>query len=367
MTAQSSAKPNVVELQAVPLPPKPKKRRLGLMLSLPVILLVGAGFYWVNGGRTEATDNAYLHEARINVASDLGGRVVSVNVADGKPVAKGAVMFQVDPEPYRLALLQADTAVDAARLQVAQLKGAYASAVAQDKVAEDDAAFQSDELNRQISLSTRGVGTNTQLDTVRNTARRAGEQAALARVAVGNAVAALGGDPQIATDRHPAVEAALAAQQQAKYQLELTEVKAPADGIVYQATSFKPGQFVSGGQAIFTLLEAGDVWVDANFKETQLAHIRPGAKARVTFDVDSSKSFACVVDAIGAGTGSEFSLLPAQNATGNWVKVTQRVPVRVRCADIGQTLVSGMSASVAVETGVTRSWRDLVPAALWAK
>jgi membrane fusion protein (multidrug efflux system) len=391
MNAQTPTKPNVIEINAeaspqarpavveapapaAPVAPaaeatKPKRRRYGLMLALPVVLLAGGAVYWVNGGRYETTDNANLHQARINIASDLGGRVVSVGVEDGKMVTKGTVMFQVDPEPYKLALTQANIAVDAARLQVEQLKGAYAAAVAQAKVATDDAKYQSDELAKQVALSGRGVGTGSALDDARNTERRTSEQAALAAIAVANARAALGGDPAIDTDSHPTVAAALAARDQAQYRLSLTEVKAPSDGLVYQATSFKPGQFVTGGAALFTLLPAGDVWVDANFKETQLATVKPGAAVTVTFDVDTGKKVAGHVEAIGAGTGSEFSLLPAQNATGNWVKVTQRVPVRIRLDNLSDAseVVSGMSASVSVSTGVTRSWRDLIPPILAGK
>lgn len=351
---------------APPVAAKPKRRRLGLIVSLPLLLLAGGAVYWVNGGTVETTENANLHQARINIASDLGGRVVAVSIADGRQVSKGSVMFQVDPEPYRLALLQADTAVATARLQVEQMKGAHAAAVVQYALASDDAKFQTDELNRQIALSGKGVGTTSQLDTVRNAARRSAEQASLAQVTVANASAALGGDPDIDTDTHPAVLAALAARDQAQYRLDLTKVKAPADGLVYQATSFKPGQYVTAGTALFTLLPVGDVWVDANFKETQLAHIAKGAAATVTFDVLSGQKFAAHVDAIGAGTGSEFSLLPAQNATGNWVKVTQRVPVRLVLdhPEEAAQIVSGMSASVSVDTGVKRAWADLVPAAL---
>ena len=371
-TSQPAASlPPVVQMApaAEPAPVVKKRRRWGLILSLPLVLLAGGAAYWVTGGRFETTENANMHQSRINIASDIGGRVVAVSVADGKMVTKGTVMFQVDPEPYRLALLQADTTVQTARLQVQQLKGAYGAAVATDKVAEDDSKFQSDELERQIALSSKGVGTGSQLDAVRNTARRASEQANLAQVAVANAEAALGGDPDIDIDKHPAVLAALAAREQAQYRLDLTEVKAPADGLVYQATSFKPGQYVTGGAALFTLLPAGDVWVEANFKETQLANVKPGEPATVTFDVLEGVEFKGHVDAIGAGTGSEFSLLPAQNATGNWVKVTQRVPVRIvldNPADAGQ-IVSGMSASVSVDTGVTRAWSDLLPAALTGK
>ena len=369
LVTPSTVTPTPVAATPVVAVAKPRRRRLGLILSVPVLLLAGGAVYWVNGGRTETTENANLHQARINIASDLGGRVIAVAVADGKMVTKGTVMFQVDPEPFRLALLQADTAVQTARLQVLQLKGANAAAVAQYTVAADDATFQTDELDRQIALSGKGVGTNTQLDAARNAARRAVEQASLAQVAVANTEDALGGDAAIETDKHPAVLAALAARDQAQYKLDLTEVKAPMDGLVYQATSFKPGQFVTAGVSLFTLLPPGDIWIDANFKETQLAHIKPGAAATVSFDVDSGTKIACKVDAIGAGTGSEFSLLPAQNATGNWVKVTQRVPVRIKCDSIADQalIVSGLSASVSVATGVTRQWSDLLPAALTSK
>ena len=336
-------------------------RRLWLMLSVPVLLVAGGLGYWLTSGRYESTDNAALHDVRISVVSDLTGRVVSSSVTDGAQVKLGDVLFQIDPQPYKIAVDQAKAAVAAARLQVEGLKGMYAAAMQQAKVAADDAAFQQDELTRQTALSSRGVQTASALDTAKNTARKASDAAKLAEIAVTNAKAALGGDPAMPTDQHPAVTAAVAAQERAEYNLSLTTVTAPGDGLVYQATSFRPGQMVTATTPLFVLIETGDVWVDANFKETQLTALTAGQAAIVTCDIDPGHKLAGKVEAIGAGTGSEFSLLPAQNATGNWVKVTQRVPVRVRLDHPEQALklVAGMSCSVAVDTGRSRSLSDL--------
>ncbi len=342
--------------------PTRPRRRLWLMLSLPVLLLAGGLGYWLTGGRYESTDNANLHDVRISVVSDLTGRVVSSSVTDGAVVKAGDVLFQVDPAPYKIAVDQAKAAVAAARLQVEGLKGMYATTVQQAKVAADDAAFQQDELDRQTALSSRGVQTASALDAARNTARKATDAAKLAEIAVANAKAALGGNPDIPTDDHPAVSAAVAALDRAAYNLSLTTVTAPGDGLLYQATSFRPGQMVSAAAPLFVLIETGDVWIDANFKETQLAALTAGQPATVTCDIDPGHKLAGKVEAIGAGTGSEFSLLPAQNATGNWVKVTQRVPVRVRLdhPETALKLVAGMSCSVAIDTGRSRSLSDLL-------
>ena len=150
--------------------------------------------------------------------------------------------------------------------------------------------------------------------------------------------------------------AALAARDKAAYDLAQTTVKAPADGIIYQAASFKVGQYVSVGTPLFALVETGDTWIDANFKETQLTNMKPGQKAEIVVDTYPGRTFEATVKAIGAGTGAEFSLLPAQNATGNWVKVTQRIPVRLELTDpdAKMALRTGMSATVTVDTGVAR-------------
>ena len=360
MNAQSDV---TAEAPVAAAPARPKRRvgRTMLMVAVPLAMALGGGVYWATSGRYEATENAALHQARISVASDLSGRVVKVAVQDNQQVKAGDLLFQVDPEPWQLALNDAQVAVDGARLAVAQLKVVYDQAQAQAKVAAENAAYAQDELKRKQALTTKGVATTSELEDAQHAANLAREQAEVADKAVANALAALG-DPAAPTDSHPKVRTALVALDKAKYSLGLTEVHAPADGIVYQAASFREGQMVTAGAALFTLVANRDAWVEANFKETQLTGIAVGQPVEIVFDVRPGETFAGTVEAIGAGTGAEFSLLPAQNATGNWVKVTQRVPVRVKLDDpaAAANLSSGMSAKVEVDTGRGMSVADLI-------
>lgn len=341
----------------------PRKRKL-LMMALPVVLLLGGGVFWLMGGRYEETENANLHQARLSVASDLAGRVISVNIADNQTVKKGAILFQVDPTPYKIAISQAEAAMASARLSVEQLKVSYAQAQAQLALSAADAAYQQAEFDRQKALKSKGVASSTALDDAEHLARHSAQARDVAKQTVDAALAALGGDVLIATDAHPAVMAAQSALDRAQYNLDLATVRAPADGVIYQASAFRPGAMVAAGQQLFALVETGDSWVDANFKETQLGGISTGQPVEVVFDALPGHKFEGHVAAIGAGTGAEFSLLPAQNATGNWVKVTQRVPVRIHLEDTKAiaSLATGLSAKVTVDTGRSHSLGSLFSA-----
>ncbi|RWD66056.1 MAG: HlyD family secretion protein [Mesorhizobium sp.] len=339
--------------------PAPKKRRLGrflLMIALPLALLAGGAYVWVTGGRYQETENANLQQARISIASDTAGRIVQVGIADNQTVKAGDLLFVIDPEPYRIALAQADAAVAAARLNVEQLRAAYSQAMAQEKSASSEVEYAQSQYDRAADLAQKGINAKSSLDEARNDLDKAKQQLAVAEQGIASAKAALAGNPDIETDRHPTVMSAIAARDKAAYDLAQTTVKAPADGVVYQASSFKVGQYVAVGTPLFALVETGDTWIDANFKETQLTHMKPGQKAEIVVDTYPGRIFEATVKAIGAGTGAEFSLLPAQNATGNWVKVTQRIPVRLELADpdAKMALRTGMSATVTVDTGVAR-------------
>lgn len=340
--------------------PAPPRRRRGLrtllMVSVPLLLIVGGSYVWVTGGRFQETENANLRQPRVTVAAEIDGRVIEVKVAENMTVAAGDTLFAIDPEPYRIALEQATAALEGARLQVEQLRAAYSQAVTQEAIARDSVAYLQSELDRQKSLTDKGIGTRSDLDTAQHDLSTAREQQAAAKQGIASARAALGGDTTIDTDRHPTVLAALATRDKAAWQLGLATVRAPADGVISQASSFKPGQMVSAGTSLFTLVETGDSWIEANFKETQLTHMQVGQTAEVRIDAFPDAPLHATVQSIGAGTGAEFSLLPAQNATGNWVKVTQRIPVRLKLEDDANIdrLRTGMSATVEVDTRVER-------------
>lgn len=338
-----------------------RRWRLPLMIALPLLLAVGGTWVWVTGGRYQETENANLLQATVSMASDISGRIVEVDVADNQQVATGDVLFRVDPQPYRIALAQADAALAAARLDVERLRAAYGQSQADLDAAKAETEFRQSEFDRQQALSAKGIATRSALDEARRDLAAAREREKAAAQGVVSARTALGGDPAIETDRHPSVLAALAKRESAAYDLSRTTVRAPADGVVYKAASFKQGQFVGAGAPLFSLVETGDTWIEANFKETQLTHMRQGQQAEIEIDTYPGRTLRATVEAIGAGTGAEFSLLPAQNATGNWVKVTQRIPVRLkldhRPADM--PLRTGMSASVSVDTGVSRGFGSI--------
>ncbi|TPL16304.1 MULTISPECIES: HlyD family secretion protein [unclassified Mesorhizobium] len=356
---QPAAAPVTMTPPAEPAPAPKKKRRLGrflLMFALPAALVIGGGYVWVTGGRYQETENANLQQAKVSIASDTAGRIVQVAISDNQRVKQGDLLFAIDPEPYRIALAQADAAVAAARLNVEQLRAAYSQAMAQEKSASSEVAYAQSQYDRAADLAQKGINAKSSLDEARNDLDKAKQQLAVAQQGIVSAKAALGGNPDIETDKHPTVMSALAARDKAAYDLAQTTVKAPADGVVYQAASFKVGQYVGSGTPLFSLVETGDTWIDANFKETQLTNMKPGQKAEIVVDTYPGRTFEATVKAIGAGTGADFSLLPAQNATGNWVKVTQRIPVRLELSDPDAKMMlrTGMSAAVTVDTGVAR-------------
>ncbi|MBW7921076.1 MAG: HlyD family secretion protein [Rubellimicrobium sp.] len=340
-------------------PPAPKRRRSWkarlLMIVLPLALAGGGGWAWLTGGRYVATDNAYVHQPLVPLSADISGRIVAVAVTENGQVAAGDTLFELDPEPYRIALDRASAAVDQARLAVEGLRAAHGVATAQLAAAESVLEIRQSEYDRQQGLQARGVATPAALDEALLTLRAAENQVALARQQVVQAAAALGGDPDVATDDVPSVRAALAAEAAAVRDLDHATVRAPADGQMAQTGNLNIGQFVAAGSPVASLVETGDTWVEANFKESQLAGLRTGQPVEVSVDAYPGHPLAGRVESFSGATGAQFSLIPAQNATGNWVKVVQRLPVRIGITpDPDLPLRGGMSVTVSVDTGASR-------------
>lgn len=328
-------------------------RRFALMLSLPVLLAAGGGYVWLTGGRYESTENASIQQGRVSISAAVEGRVTEVMVRDDMVVKKGDTLFQIDPRPFQIALDQADAALATARLNVREMQAAYAQSLAAADAAANDMTYFRTQYDRQRELLGRGVATQTSLDDAQRNLHNAEEAKISADQAVARALAALGGKADAEIEGHPLVLAALAAREQAALDLQRSRVLAPGDGIIAQAEAFRVGEYVNPGAPLFALIETGDTWLDANFKETQIGGMQVGQPATVELDTYPGREFDAHISAIGAGTGAEFSLIPAQNATGNWVKVTQRIPVRLTLdpAEDLPDLRMGMSATVSVDTG----------------
>ena len=349
-----SAEPIVVPLPT-PQSPAPRKRRpgrLALMVAVPLLIAGAGGYFYLNGGRFEETDNAYVQQAKVAVSSDIAGRIDAVNISENQMVHAGDVLFSIDPAPYKIALDQANAALGSARVNVEQLKVSYATAQAALASASSTLAIQQASFDRQNTLVNQGISSDSALDQPKLSLQQAQNAVVSAEQQVASATAALGGNADIPTDQHPAVQAALSQVELAERNLGKTQVVAAADGVISQIASLNVGQFVATGTTIASLVETGGSWVEANFKETQLSAIHIGMPAEVAVDAMPGAPLEGKVTSIGAATGSEFSLIPAQNATGNWVKVVQRIPVRIdfETGD-GVQLRSGMSALVSVDTG----------------
>jgi membrane fusion protein, multidrug efflux system len=329
--------------------------RYVLMAALPLALVAGGGWYWITSGRWASTENAYVQQNRVLVAPEVEGRIASVLVGQNQTVKPGDILFRIDDAAYRIALEKADGAVALARLQVEELRTRLKDVQLKADTARNTFAFQEAQFNRQDRLRNTGNTTEAQYESARHELDLARQAVAEAEQGVADALVALDGDANIETDKHPSVLGALAAQDSARLDLERTMVRAPTTGTVSQVGNLQVGQYIGSGSPVMAIIDTTSAWVEANFKETDLGHMRRGQPAELTLDAYPDKTIKGHVESFGGGTGAIFSLLPAQNATGNWVKVVQRVPVRVALDEpTTLPLKAGLSVGVEVDTGFVR-------------
>lgn len=342
-------------------PPKiPLKQRLRpvLMWGVPALLAaIGYGQYVANEPFV-STDNAYARVAKASINARISGQVVEIAVDDNQPVHKGQVLFRIDPKPLQIAVDRAEAQLANARLRIDGLKASYRQQQAELQSAKASAEYDQKEFARKKALIATEFVSKALYERAETDLKVSRQRIASIEQQIANTVVALNGNPDIALDNHPTVREAKAQLDEAQLYLSYATVTAPDDGIVAKVDDLQVGNYVNNGAPAFALISDREIWVEANFRETQLTHMRPGQTATVTLDTYPDRPLKAHVISMSPGAGADFALLPPENATGNWVKVVQRVPVRLELddSDPALPLFSGTSATVEVDTGHRSPW-----------
>ena len=329
--------------------------RPALFALLPVALVIGAYLY-VSGGAVMETDNAYVQADTVGISTDVSGIVQQVLVKDNQMVAKGDVLFKLDPEPFSLALDRANAQLGNTRNDLLAMQASYRNMQAQVEQAKTDVDFNMTNFKRQEQLLTNNFTPRATYDAARNTLQSAQQKLASLQQQLEGLAANLNGDPTAPIEDHPRYKDAVAARDEAARQLDHTTVHAPFNGIVTNVPTLQPGQYLAASTAAFNLVSSDHVWVQANPKETELTYVKPGQKATIDVDTYPGVEWSGTVDSISPASSSSFSLLPSENSSGNWVKVVQRIPLRVRVENSSDKppLRVGMSVELNVDTGHAR-------------
>ena len=343
----------------------PNRWRRPLLILGPVALIVGALVLYLATGRYVTEEDAYVQAVNVSISPQVAGQVVTIAAKSNTAVRKDDSLFNLDPEPYRIALANAEAQLGVARDQARTLAETYRSRLKQIDQAKATADYAQTNYERQQHLFDTDAAPRATLDAaMRDLLTAKANLASLQREAAA-ALAQLGGNPDMPIDQQVTVKQAQAAVDLAARNLRLTSIVAPFDGIPNNVESIAVGAFLNAGQSAFPLVSTHDLYIEANIRETDLTYVREGNPARVTIDAYPDTSVAARVTTLAPASGSVFALLPPQNATGNWIKVVQRIPVRL---SVGQALDhlalrAGMSVKISIDTGHQRSlrelWRDL--------
>lgn len=329
---------------------RPRLRRLLILLGVAVVA-GGLGWRYLTSGRYISTDNAYVKAHKILLAPDVSGPIVQVAVQENQFVHAGDLLFRIDPQPYEIQRDKANADLAAARISLDKMKALYRQKLAERRSAQVEADFFEREMTRQNSLIAKGSASAAQRDEAALNLARAKQNLLKLEQEVAENLAALGNNPAIAPEQHPLYQAAQAAARKARLDLEHTQVTAPADGHV--GTPPAVGDYARAGLPLLNFINESPRWIEANFKETELTGVKEGQAVTIRVDTYPGALWQGTVQSISPATGSEFALLPAQNSSGNWVKVVQRIATRIR-VDSGPSdlpLRTGMSTEVEIDTG----------------
>jgi len=328
--------------------------RRKLLLLGPALIVLVSGYLYLAGGRYVSTDNAYLKASKVAISAEVEGPVTSVAVMENEPVKKGDVLFTLDQRPFQIALSRAEAELTNVRAEVEGMITTYKEKEKELALVIEDRDYAQREYKRQVGLARQNVSSQTRLEQANHQLVTAKQRVAVSRQALAQLRAKLGGDPSQSLEAQPRVRQAQANRDQAALDLEHATVRAPFDGVASNTPEL--GQFIKTGQPVMSLVSDRDVWIEANFKETELGNVRPGQPVEITIDTYAGQTWHGKVTSISQATGAEFSVLPAQNATGNWVKVVQRIPVRISVEQEagGLPLRAGVSTEVEIDTGHSR-------------
>lgn len=340
------------------LPQRKQSLKRPIMFAMLPIALLAGGYFYVTGGAIMSTDNAYVEADIVGVSDDISGIVKEVDVRDNQTVRKGDVLFKLEDEPFRIAFDKADAQLGMVKNDLLAMRTNYKDMQAQIEQAKADIALNSLTVDRQQKLLVNNYTAQATLDAARNTLVASQQKLASLTQQLAGIAVNLNGDPDAPVEEHPRYKNALAARDEAARQLSHTILKAPFEGIVTNVPTLQPGQYLASGTTAFNIVSTDHLWVEANPKETELTSVEPGQKVSVTVDTYPGQEWTGTVESISPASASSFSLLPAENSSGNWVKVVQRIPMRVRVEnEPGKPqLRVGMSVEVSVDTGHPRGF-----------
>jgi len=347
---------------------RPRRRWLRwLLLTLgPAVVLGGAGYIYVFGGRYIETENAYIKADKVELSAQISGPITKVLVDENEHVSRGQPLFRIDDAQYLVAMKRAKARLQGVRAFVESLRSSYKQKQQQLALAHTNADYAEREYKRQSRLAKKNLASQSKLDEARHNLDTARRQIAITREALDELRAQLGGDIASSIEKHPLYEEAQAAYDDASLNLEHTVVRAPFSGVAQETP--EPGQYVHPGQSVIAVVadQNRNMWIEANYKETELTRVHPGQDVTIHVDTYPGVTWHGTVKSMSQASGAEFSVLPPQNATGNWVKVVQRIPIRIAIpAKPGAPqLRAGMSTTVSIDTGYQRPLPGFVRIAL---